>query len=144
MGTPYECLIYCCKYNDVLIEVDANQVHQIEFEPVDKASLKKWIALQILNNGQDPALSENPQQAVFRLMFDKEQPFSDANLLLYQIVEVYEEFLKERVTVEQLDIKKIKERYPLNLRFATKPTLQPTDCSVEIFEDIDINIETNE
>lgn len=143
MGTPYDCLIYCCNNTDVLIEVASEQEHQIELGPLDKVSLKKWIRQQILNNGQDPALSDNPQDAIFKLVFDEKQPFSDANLLLYQLVEAYEEFLKERATIEQLDIKLIKEKYPLNLRFATKAppaTILPTDCEEEIFEEIDIDL----
>ncbi|MDF9796324.1 hypothetical protein OKW21_001587 [Catalinimonas alkaloidigena] len=143
IGIPFECLINCCLYSDVSIEVAPNQTHQIESEPLNKTSLKKWISLQILNNGQDPTLSDSPQDAVFRLAFDKEQPLSDANLLLYQIVEAYEEFLEERESVEQLDIKQLKEKYPLNLRFAVKDTpvpILPTDCGEEIFEEIILDL----
>lgn len=143
IGVSFECLINCCLYSDVLIEVAPNQNHQIESEPVDEISLKKWISLQILNNGQYPVLSDSPQDAVFRLAFDKDQPLSDANLLLYQIVESYEKFLEERASVEQLDLKQLKEKYPLNLRFAEKKTpvtIQPTDCGEEISEEIILDL----
>ncbi len=147
LGIPFECMIYDCHYTDVYIEVVPDQKHQIEFEPLDKTSLKKWIRLHILNYGRDPALSDSPQDAVFRLAFDKKQPLSDANHLLYQIVEAYEEFLKERAIVELLDFKQLKEKYPLNLRFATKAPpipILPTDFGEEIFEEIDIDLNLHE
>lgn len=143
IGIPHECMIHDCHFSDVYIEVATDQTHQIESEPLEMTSLKKWIRLHILNNGKDPALSDSPQDAGFRLAFDKDQPLSDANLLLYQIVEAYEEFLKEREIIEQLDIMQIKEKYPLNLRFALKAPpvrILPTDCGEEIFEEIILDL----
>ncbi|MEK6480607.1 hypothetical protein WJR50_23890 [Catalinimonas sp. 4WD22] len=131
IGISYDCVIHCCKYSDLIIEVASDQRHQIESEAINNESLKKWMRLQILNYGQDPTLSDHPNDAVFRLAFEQAQALSDANLLLYQIIAVYEEFLQERATIESLDIKQTKEKYPLNLRFTAKATPMPTFLDID-------------
>jgi hypothetical protein len=119
-GVSLPCLLGCCITGNVKIEVGDNHQYTIEEEVLDRKSLKKWIGLQILNYGQDPTLSDNPNQAVFKFIFDTHQPLSDANLLFYELIEVYEEFLRERAIAEQKDITLLRDRYPLNIQLASR------------------------
>jgi hypothetical protein len=80
-----------------------------------KATIKKWVFAHILNYGLDPTLSDSPEKAVFSLMLEKGQPITDANKVIYQIVEAYEQLLFEKASLENISTNKAREKYPLNL-----------------------------
>ncbi|MEH0155427.1 hypothetical protein V6R21_14870 [Limibacter armeniacum] len=108
---------------DVVIEVGDLQEYKIKGELLSKEKLNDWVRKNILNYGKDPRLSESPHDAVFSLVFTPNQPLNNANMLIYQLVQAYEEFLFERADIEKTTIEQAKEKYPLNIRLTTDSNL---------------------
>jgi hypothetical protein len=137
-GTPYFCYVYCCDMTVIPVYINADRHHQIASEPVTRASVREWLRLHILNQGKDPRYSDNPQSAIFQFCFDENQPFSDADAVLFLFVECYEEFLRERSIIEAIDVKTAKIHYPLNILFQQKPPPVPSVPVISEDEIIDI------
>lgn len=114
IGDPRLChSSNCCKHALTILVKDESTWYYDNDIKIDKEDLDSLVRLNILNNGYDPSLSDNPNDALFLIKADENTQLSDLNLILGEISSAYLNILKDKFP--EIDKSDGIEVYPLNL-----------------------------
>lgn len=77
-----------------------------------KSDLDSLIKLNILNYAHDPALSDNPQEAIFEISLHPEKELIELEDFIGELAAGYQRFLKEQIS-ESFPLDSLQKKYPL-------------------------------
>jgi len=116
-GLPYKCLSLDCQRNYGL-KLYLNDNYEILLDDIDSLTdfqIKKLVKQNITNNGEDPTLSDNPQEAVTEIYLKEEHEISKIGGLIKIIADSYTELIELKRKESGKSISELTSEFPLKL-----------------------------
>ena len=141
MGAPMKCWIARSGSYAFRFELEG-QRWLANGEIFDFTKMDSLVALNILNNGYDPSLSENPRKAVFEISAKGDTSIRTLTQIFDALTTSYTRLLDQK-SKEYESIDSLAKDYPLHIIVAEKTKIPPMDITLqkEIEEQIELDLD---
>jgi hypothetical protein len=143
-GLPFSCLTHDCANNNrlKLYLSDKHEILNNDLEKLNEQDVKDLVKKNILNYGQDPTLSDNPEEAVTEVFLNFDQEINKTGHVLKIIAESYIELVESKKNETGQTIEELTDKFPLRIYFRQKmfaSDLTPVINVEEIPEEIKVD-----
>ena len=143
-GLPFSCLTHDCTNNNrlKLYLSDKYEILNNDLEKLNERETRNLVKANILNYGQDPTLSDNPEEAVTEVFLNFDQEINKTGHVLRIITDSYIELVESKKNETGQAIEELTIKFPLRIYLRQKmfaSDLTPTINVEEIPEEIEID-----
>jgi hypothetical protein len=126
-GLPYECLSLDChrNYGLKLYLTDNYNVLLDDIDSLTEFQIKEQVVKNITNNGKDPSLSDNPQEAVTEIYLNEGHKIKEIENLIKIITDSYIELIKIKQKESNKPTDELTLEFPLKIHL--RRNMIPTD-----------------
>ncbi|EAZ81068.1 hypothetical protein [Algoriphagus machipongonensis] len=134
-GNPMNCSSFDIHRNHLVIIIESTGNWKLDSgAKIDRSQIDSLVNMNIFNFGYYPELSDDPEDAIFRIELIPNESMGTLNTLLYEISKSYLNIINEEMG------KRIKDSIPLNIILDTHIEL-PTPVLDSVYDEIEKDIE---